>query len=236
MDYSICKIMSKTRIKMIKIIRIFFFIFLSTNSAVLAIETPRIVNWDNLVPEMAPIEYPLDKLTYEQRSDIEFLISTRNMRQQGIISKVDEIFEEGVEIRFKLVRQGIAVDEMLASYDQFIAEIEKRNRMVNHKLEGQLIRIPGFALPLEHKDFGVKDLLLVPYVGACIHVPPPPANQIVYVRLKDAHILDSVFEPVWITGRVTLVMSNKNLSFVDGVAGIETAYTLDGIKIEPYDE
>ena len=106
--------------------------------------------------------------------------------------------------------------------------------MVNHKLEGRLIRIPGYALPLEHKDFGVKDLLLVPYVGACIHVPPPPANQIVYVRLQDTHILESVYEPVWITGRVSLISSNKSLSFVDGVAGIETAYTLDGIKIEPY--
>ena len=224
------------KFKMIKIISLVLFGFFSINAAANAIEIPRIVNWDNLVPEMAPIEYPFNTLTSEQRSDIEFLISTRDMRQQGIISKVDEIFEEGVEIRFKLLRQGIAVDKLLASYDRFADEIEKRNRMANHKLEGQLIRIPGYALPLEHKDLGVKDLLLVPYVGACIHVPPPPANQIVYVRLKDAHILESVYEPVWITGRVSLIVSNKSLSFVDGNAGIETAYTLDGIKIEPYVE
>ena len=221
---------------MIKIICLVISIFLSTNSIVHAIETPRIVNWDNLVPEMATIDYPFDSLTSEQSSDLEFLISTRNMRQQGIISKVDEIFEQGVVIRFKLIRQGIEVDKLLASYDRFVDEIEKRNKMANHNLEGQLIRIPGYALPLEHKDLGVKDLLLVPYVGACIHVPPPPANQIVYVRLKDAHILESVYEPVWITGRLSLKASNKSLSFVDGNAGIETAYTLTGFKIEPYTE
>jgi hypothetical protein len=211
---------------MIKIICLVISIFLSTNSIVHAIETPRIINWDNLVPEMATIDYPFDSLTSEQSSDLEFLISTRNMRQQGIISKVDEIFEEGVVIRFKLIGQGIEVDKLLASYDRFEDEIKKRNKMA----------IPGYALPLEHKDLGVKDLLLVPYVGACIHVPPPPANQIIYVRLEDAHILESVYEPVWITGRLSLKVSNKSLSFVDGNAGIETAYTLDGFKIEPYTE
>jgi hypothetical protein len=184
---------------------------------------------------MVPIENPFGTLSFEHRTDLEFLFSIRNMSQQRIISKVDEIFEEGVEIRYKLIRQGLAVDKLIASYDRFLNEIAKRNRMVNQKLDGQLIRIPGFALPLEHKDMGVKELLLVPYVGACIHVPPPPANQIVYVRLKDAHILESIYEPVWITGLLYLKSNKKLLTFVDGSAGIETAYTLNGFKIEPYE-
>ena len=220
---------------MIKVICITLFIFFKLILPVHAIEVPRTVDWDNLVPEMAPIENPFGTLSFEHRTDLEFLFSIRNMSQQRIISKVDEIFEEGVEIRYKLIRQGLAVDKLIASYDRFLDEIAKRNRMTNQKLEGQLIRIPGFALPLEHKDMGVKELLLVPYVGACIHVPPPPANQIVYVRLKDAHILESIYEPVWITGLLSLKSNKKMLTLIDGSAGIETAYTLNGFKIEPYE-
>ena len=91
-------------------------------------------------------------------------------------------------------------------------------------------------MPLEHKDAGVKELLLVPYVGACIHVPPPPANQTVYVTLKDAYILENIYDPVWITGRLTIKSTNQSLSLVDGTAGVDTAYVLDGLKIEPYEQ
>ena len=78
--------------------------------------------------------------------------------------------------------------------------------------------------------------LLVPYVGACIHVPPPPANQIVYVTMEDAYISTDLFEPVWITGRMIIKATNQLLTYVDGTAGIDTAYTLKGKKIEPYEK
>ena len=146
---------------MIKIIRKSLFLILLTVLPAYANDGPQILDWDNLVPEMAPIEYPFDKLTVEQRSDLEFIITTRNMRQQRIISKVDEAFEQGVEIRYKLRRQGLSVDKLLTSYDRFENEISRRTRMANKNLDNQLVRIPGYALPLEHKDFGVKDLLLV---------------------------------------------------------------------------
>ena len=115
-------------------------------------------------------------------------------------------------------------------------EIAKRSQMANIKIDGQFVRIPGYALPLEHKDMGVTEFLLVPYVGACIHVPPPPPNQTVFVSLKDAYTVKDLYEPVWITGRLSIKATNKSLSLVDGSAGVETAYTLTGIKVAPYKE
>ena len=108
--------------------------------------------------------------------------------------------------------------------------------MTNIKFQGQIVRIPGYALPLEHKDMGVKEFLLVPYVGACIHVPPPPPNQTVYVSLKEAYTVKDLYEPVWITGRLSIKTTNKSLSLVDGSAVIETAYMLDGITVGPYED
>jgi hypothetical protein len=94
--------------------------------------------------------------------------------------------------------------------------------------------MPGYALPLEQSAEGVTEFLLVPYVGACIHVPPPPANQIVYVKLQTPYKVANLFDPVWITGRIAVEAASRNLSLVDGAAPVETGYRIDGIAVEPY--
>ncbi len=168
--------------------------------------------------------------------DLETLVGVNKLHRSGTISEVNETFEVGVERRYKMERQGLDVDGLIAAYHRLERELVRRNQLTNAELDGQIVRMPGYALPLEHKDTGVKELLLVPYVGACIHVPPPPANQTVYVSLQDAHILTNIYEPVWVTGRLSIQATSQSLSLVDGSAGVDTAYTLDGLKIEPYEE
>jgi hypothetical protein len=98
---------------------------------------------------------------------------------------------------------------------------------VNRKLDAQQVKIPGFIVPLDiGKDGLVSEFFLVPYFGACIHVPPPPPNQIVYVRMKKGIALDSIYEAYWITGRMKI--SNKTTRL--GAA----AYQLDGTRVEVY--
>ena len=76
----------------------------------------------------------------------------------------------------------------------------------------------------------------MPYVGACIHVPPPPTNQNIYVRLEEAHIIDETYQLIWVTGRLSVKATNKTLSLVDGSASVSTGYILDGLKNEPSKE
>ena len=211
-------------------------LILLTALPVHAIENSRKIDWDNLLPNMAPLDNPFTALTTEQLVDLETLVGVKKLQRRGTISEVSETFEVGVELRYKMQHQGLDVDGLIAAYLRLEGELERRNQLTNAKLDGQLVRMPGYALPLEHKDAGVKELLLVPYVGACIHVPPPPANQTVYVTLKDAYILENIYDPVWITGRLTIKSTNQSLSLVDGTAGVDTAYVLDGLKIEPYEE
>jgi hypothetical protein len=98
---------------------------------------------------------------------------------------------------------------------------------VNMELEGKEIRIPGFVVPLELDEEGnVTEFFLVPYFGACIHVPPPPPNQMLYVKMKQGIKLDSMYSAYWITGK----LSAKTRSTRLGAA----AYTLAGAAYEEY--
>lgn len=98
---------------------------------------------------------------------------------------------------------------------------------VNPKLDGQLVKLPGFIVPLELDDAGkVTEFFLVPYFGACIHVPPPPANQMVYVTLKQGIQLDSMYAAFWVTGRMTAKGKSTRL----GAA----AYGIAATRLEEY--
>lgn len=96
-------------------------------------------------------------------------------------------------------------------------------------LDGAYVRMPGFALALEYAgDERVSELLLVPYFGACIHVPPPPPNQVVHVILDEPIKLGRLWDPVWITGIMRTRVHYNDLG--------NAAYTLEAESIETYDE
>jgi hypothetical protein len=97
----------------------------------------------------------------------------------------------------------------------------------NPELNGVRVRIPGFVVPLERAADGrISEFLLVPYFGACIHVPPPPPNQIVYVKMRAGAGLASIEDAQWITGTLHTSVNRSAL----GAA----AYVLDGERLEAY--
>lgn len=96
------------------------------------------------------------------------------------------------------------------------------------ELNGQKVRLPGYLVPLEGQAGEWKEFLLVPYFGACIHSPPPPANQIVHVKAAiPAKGLRSM-DTVWITGTMRTERRDTDM----GVSG----YTVDGAVVEKYVE
>lgn len=98
----------------------------------------------------------------------------------------------------------------------------------NTQLVGKKVRIPGFVVPLEDSKEGLKEFLLVPYFGACIHSPPPPANQIIHILpktpAKDLRSMDAV----WIHGVLT---TDRTDSYM-GAAG----YRIEAQEVLPYQE
>ncbi|KZN39615.1 hypothetical protein N475_14460 [Pseudoalteromonas luteoviolacea DSM 6061] len=94
-------------------------------------------------------------------------------------------------------------------------------------LDGKNISLPGFVVPLEGDSEVITEFLLVPYFGACIHVPPPPPNQIVHVKIKNGVPIDSLYDAITVTGTI------KVESFKNELA--QTGYTMQAVGVAPFE-
>ena len=107
------------------------------------------------------------------------------------------------------------------------------------KLMGKSVKIPGFAVPLEGDDGFeyVKEFLLVPTFGACIHVPPPPPNQVIHVILDKPVYFEKLMYAVWVSGIVEIgeYFIEGSSDFGQQTYDTETTYLLRGQKVEEYD-
>ncbi|ENO90721.1 DUF3299 domain-containing protein [Thauera linaloolentis] len=99
---------------------------------------------------------------------------------------------------------------------------------VVERLSGQSVRIPGFVVPLESDGRTIREFLLVPYFGACVHVPPPPANQLIHVIPDKPVPAGMNMSPVWVNG----VLNVGRIESEMGSAG----YQMRGIRVEEYKE
>lgn len=202
------------------------------------------LSWENLVPKAKPIKNPLLSLTNDQAIELNAITYWRSIRAEttdeideldkDIIAFRKEIKMEAAQSRKKLITEGVDVDGVLDRFGKWQDELDRRSKLTVKNLDGKQISLAGYLLPLDFSDKGVKEFLLVPYVGACIHTPPPPANQIAFVRLKKAHKINQLYDPVWVTGRMNTKLVSKNLSLVDGSNQIEVGYILNADNISEY--
>lgn len=91
---------------------------------------------------------------------------------------------------------------------------------------GKIVRLPGFIVPIDYSGTGVTAFILVPYVGACVHVPPPPANQLVFVTTQKPYQSDGLFEPVNVIGMFGVSSLSTHLA--------DIGYALSADEILPY--
>ncbi|MEM9357277.1 MAG: DUF3299 domain-containing protein [Pseudomonadota bacterium] len=195
------------------------------------------IEWKHLLPKLPPLKDPLANFTQDQRFDVETIDWARKLKpaDKGLVENQQGIEDAKVYER-QFAKAGYNVDELLNKYRRWIKAVAKRQERVNQNLNGTKIRMAGYLLPLEFSDQGVTDFLLVPYVGACIHVPPPPPNQIVFVRLAKKFRIADLFTAVWLEGKLQTRASSKKLTFVDGSADISIGYHIDGGTAEVYRE
>lgn len=100
------------------------------------------------------------------------------------------------------------------------------NAPTEPSLNGTRVKLPGYLVPLEETAAGQTEFLLVPYFGACIHTPPPPANQIVLVvPAKPAAGFRSM-DTVWVSGTIRTVRGNSAMG--------STGYRIDAMLVERY--
>jgi hypothetical protein len=197
---------------------------------------PRTLKWQDLIPSM-PADHPLAKLTRYQYVVLQDIGKVRERKAQGDKSlSPAELAEERKATR-KLAQAGLDVDGLLAKQKAYEEGRRGAASGLNAAIEGQRVRLPGYVLPLE---FGpkkkVSEFLLVPWVGACIHTPPPPPNQIVHVKADKAFEIEGMFAPVWVTGSIATSSGTRSLFLVDGSADIHVGYSMRASVVERYTE
>ncbi len=104
----------------------------------------------------------------------------------------------------------------------------KKNKMSKEleKAVGKEITLKGFMMPLEYDAKEISEFLLMPYVPSCLHIPPPPANQLILVKMKKGTKVKPSFLPVELKGKLK-IEENKEL---------ESSYLVEGISMKEMKE
>jgi len=97
---------------------------------------------------------------------------------------------------------------------------------VRAEWSGQRVRMPGFVVPIDYSGTGVTAFILAPFAGACVHVPPPPANQLVFVTTETPFETKGLFEAVNVAGVFGISTISTHLA--------EVGYVMAADKVEPY--
>ncbi len=98
--------------------------------------------------------------------------------------------------------------------------------VLNDELDGAYIKLPGFIIPFDISPEGVTNFMLVPYVGACLHTPPPPANQLVMVDTAKPWPSDALWDAVWVIGTMRTQLQSTKFG--------ETGYAITADDMEVY--
>ena len=104
-----------------------------------------------------------------------------------------------------------------------------RSTRVIEDLNGARVRVPGFIVPLEFdQEQTITQFFLVPYFGACLHMPPPPPNQIILVNSTEGVQVQELYTPFWIAGELSTSVTENEMA--------TAAYSLKMAGIEAYTE
>lgn len=161
--------------------------------------TFKTIDWDSLIPE----------------EDLNALLNPPNYLDQ----LEDDIFEDQIAEQLQIDFDS-AIDDR---YQQALVSTK-----IIQGLDGQSVRIPGFVVPVEFDEESITEFFLVPYFGACIHSPPPPPNQIIYVHAPDGLQLNTLYDPFWISGILNTTLVENYMA--------TSAYSMQMKAYEAYTE
>ncbi|MCP4819732.1 MAG: DUF3299 domain-containing protein [Shimia sp.] len=192
---------------------------------------PTALNWADLAPPYTAYENPFAELSSKQMNRLAHLLQLENLADTG-----SDAFaaEDAAALRKELKAEGLDVDFLFAERLRIMELRTQDTIAANDEIVGQNVRIPGYLLPLEMKEGNAVEFLLVPTVGACVHTPPPPANQIIHVSYHEGFKTSGLYAPIWISGKIKSDYQQKSLWLVDGQSNVNITYTMDASVVEAY--
>jgi uncharacterized protein len=179
---------------------------------------PRTIEWTDLMPEedlkILESMKPVDHDTLSKKELTQDKSTKKNsLRPSDATSRFEDSVTSAIAAANKSNKR--TYKDVLNSYS------------VRPEFNNKKIKLAGYVVPLEYNDKKiVTTLFLVPYFGACIHVPPPPPNQIIYVRIPKGIKITDIYNPFWVTGSLRVETTEKE----NGAS----AYSLDAESITEY--
>lgn len=210
-----------------------FFMFCCLSFSSLASEI-KVTYWDELVPNMELMEDPFQKLDRNQMFDMATIARFKEAQAEDGFVASDKARQEIVEVTERLKKQDIDVEALFVARAQIMKQREALGSKPNTEVVGSKHRIPGYITPIEMDGTKVTKFFLVPSAGACIHTPPPPANQLVLIDFPEGIELVSLMTPVWVEGQLTGHQSKENVNYSDGAANVQSVYAMKADGIEQY--
>ncbi|TPJ35622.1 DUF3299 domain-containing protein [Mesorhizobium sp. B2-8-3] len=128
--------------------------------------------------------------------------------------------------------QAVAED---ANLPMIAAKLPDHGETLSLNLQDKTIQLAGYALPVDRDGDLVYQFLLVPWTGACSHMPTPPPNQIVLVTPAHPYKMKETYEPVAVIGVLKPGMEKSQLFILDGVSIVQSGYTVRRAEVASVD-
>ena len=187
------------------------------------------LKWQELVTKNNDVDVSLPELTDQQKLALkQILILQKDASKQAE--------EQRLQLAEQLKIEGVDADEAIAARQAYMTAKQNNAEAITQEYDGKKVRMPGFIVPIEFDGLKTTEFLLVPVAGACIHMPPPPANQIVRVSYPEGFTVQNVQYPVWIEGDFHSKKVTEEVFLVDGKSNITMGYEMNASLIEDYYE
>jgi len=199
-----------------------------------------LVTWEDLQSQSTHLRNPYEHLTTTQTYQLSSLYQLREWVESNQPAPDSFEREELQRLEEVFLAEGIDANELLKEAEVARAYWAAKSRSTNADILERSVSIDGYVLPLgkNSRQLGspgqpITEFLLVPYVGACIHVPAPSPNQMVYVKTSAAIDNPGIFSPVQVEGELQAHEGSYELFQVDGSRSVDVSYTLNLSAIAP---
>jgi hypothetical protein len=187
------------------------------------------LDWSQLIDESAQdYDDPYRELTPEQLTGVVTVARLREVAERGEFIDEELLSRETAA----LAAAGIDVDGLISQRWTVAERREQAATSGNDAVDGREGWLSGFVIPAPPDDDGRSTAYLVPERGMCSHMPPPPPNQLVLLRVPDDWRPQALYEPVRVSGRLSIEPTTRTVPVVDGMVRMRATFSMDVSDIE----
>jgi uncharacterized protein len=210
--------------------RLLPFLFATLVSQSLLAAEARPIKWSELQPDSSSLRATVGSLSQEQKAR---LTRAFQQRQQKAIVAAGKLKPSDLSLDTSAL-----LKEDFNDLEPLIGKIEayeqKRTTEAQTALNNQTVKLDGYLLPLKQNNKKVTEFILVPVIGACIHVPAPPPNQMVVVQYPKGFPAGNLFAPVTVSGKLLVKASKSDVAWSDGSSKVDVGYAMTAFEVREY--